>query len=478
MKNKKDNNIKLTGHFAGNAQTTQYMANDVERFISPGGHGYAAEQMNDFFDKAHGHNAKVVGGDNAKNGADRLVNGINIQSKYCSSGEKCVDSCFDNGKFRYMNTNGQPMKIEVPSDKYDDAVRAMENRIKAGEVPGISDPQEAKNIIKKGAFTYEQTKNMTRFGTVESVSFDATRGAIVGAYAFGLTFAMNFAYAVWNGQSFDEALKNSTSNGLKVGGISFITTVLSAQLQRTALNSLLKGPVERIANFIGPKASKYLSSAFVTGNIISESAAINSASKIIRTNAITGAVTVAVLSSGDVADLFRNRISRKQLVKNVGKTTATVVGGTGGWMAGASAGAAIGSVLPGPGTVVGGVAGGIIGSLAVGSAAGKASSVVLDKMIEDDAAEMLKILETEFRNLAVDYVINQTEAEKIMESLANITDSNFIKEMFASDNRNYFAREKLEPLFEDVAKNRKKIILPSEEQVLRELESTLALPVP
>lgn len=47
------------------------------------------------------------------------------------------------------------MQIEVPSDKYDDAVRAMKSRIERGEVPGVSNPNEAENIVRKGSFTYE-----------------------------------------------------------------------------------------------------------------------------------------------------------------------------------------------------------------------------------------------------------------------------------------------------------------------------------
>lgn len=54
--------------------------------------------------------------------------------------------------------DGKPMKIEVPSDKYDEAVRAMEEKIKNGQVKGVSDPNEAKNIVKKGHFTYAQAK--------------------------------------------------------------------------------------------------------------------------------------------------------------------------------------------------------------------------------------------------------------------------------------------------------------------------------
>lgn len=75
------------------------------------GHGFAAEKANNLKDVFSGKNAKIVGGDNARNGADRLVNGVSIQTKYCKSGSKCISECFDDGVFRYFNSDGSPMKI-------------------------------------------------------------------------------------------------------------------------------------------------------------------------------------------------------------------------------------------------------------------------------------------------------------------------------------------------------------------------------
>lgn len=60
-----------------------------------GGHGFAAEKANHLYDLLTGNEAKIIGDDNAKNGADRLVNGIEIQSKYCKTGSKCIAECFD-----------------------------------------------------------------------------------------------------------------------------------------------------------------------------------------------------------------------------------------------------------------------------------------------------------------------------------------------------------------------------------------------
>ena len=161
------------------------------------------------------------------------------------------------------------------------------------------------------------------------------------------------------------------------------------------------------------------------------------------------------------------------MFKNVGKTAAAVAGGTGGWMAGAAAGAAAGSFIPGVGNVVGGIVGGLLGSFAGGSAAGAASSAVLDEMIEDDAVEMQEILEKEFQKLAEDYLVTQSEGEKICDRLSGIVDGDFLKDMFASSSHGGFAKRKLEPLFEDIAKNRKRITLPSDEQMVQGLRAIL-----
>ena len=152
-----------------------------EKFHGARGHGFAAERANNLHDNIMGKNAYIVGDGNEKNGADRIVNGINIQSKYCASGSKCVRECFDsNGNFRYYNDpkNFQdPMQIEVPSDKYEDAVRAMQERINKGQVPGVKD---AKEIIRKGNVTYEQAKNIAKAGTIESLTYDSVNGIKIG----------------------------------------------------------------------------------------------------------------------------------------------------------------------------------------------------------------------------------------------------------------------------------------------------------
>ena len=461
----------------------------TDKFNTPRGHGFAAEYANHLHDKIkHGdflgkEKVKLVGdeidpktGRIVKNGADRVVDGIKIQTKYCASGSKCIAECFENGSLKYENLDGTPMQIEVPSDMYDSAVKAMENRMKNGEVPGVNDPTKAKDIVKKGSFTYQQAKNIARFGTVESITFDAVNGAIIATSAIGLSATLTFATAIWNGEDFDIALKNASYAGLRVGGTTFVTAVLAGQLSKAGLNSALVGSSEAVVSLMGPKASAMLVNAFRSGGNIYGAAAMKSAAKMLRGNAITGAVSVVVLSSFDVANIFRGRISGAQLFKNVANTASTVAGGAAGWIGGAAVGAAVGSAIPVVGTAIGGVVGavgGILGSFAGGAAAGKVSGAVLDEFIEDDANKMVKVIEEAFTQLAEDYLLTKQEAEKIVDKLKEKLTGKTLKDMFASSQRMKFARNLIEPVVEQEVKKRKKIKIPTDVDMSRGLRVVL-----
>lgn len=446
----------------------------MDKFNTPRGHGFAAERANDLHDMLTGQKVKSgFGDDNLANGADRNVNGVNIQSKYCNSGSKCISECFENGKFRYINADGSPMQIEVPSDKYEAAIDSMRNRIKNGQVPGVSDPNEAKNIIKKGNFTYEQARNIARFGTVESITFDAVNGAIIATYAMGLSTALTFATSIWAGEDLNSALKAATYSGLKVGGTTFVTAILSSQLSRAGLNSALVSSSEAIINVMGPKASAILVNAFRSGSNIYGAAAMKSAAKMLRGNAITGAASIVVLSSVDVVNIFRGRISGAQLFKNVANTASTVAGGTAGWVGGAAAGAVIGSAVPIIGTAIGGFVGGLLGSFAAGSVASKVSNTVLSEFIKDDADEMVRIIEKVFIEIAEEYLLNQKETENITDNLKDDLTGGTLKDMFANSDREEFARTLMINHVEKEVEKREKISMPTSEQIVDSLREVL-----
>ena len=442
---------------------------EEEKFHSRQGHGFAAERANSLYDKLTGHDAKIVGDNNAKNGADRIVDTIFIQSKYCATGSRCINECFENdgkGNFRYM-IDGKPMQIEVPSDKYEDAVKAMEEKIRRGQVNGVVDPNEAKDIVRKGHFTYAQAKNIAKAGTIESLSYDAVNGVVIATSAFGVTAMITLAASVWRGENFDDAIKLATYSGIKIGGTAFITSVVASQLSKLGLNSALVGSSEAIVSVMGSKASAVLINAFRTGSKpIYGAAAMKSAAKLLRGNAITAGVTIVVLSSFDVANIFRGRISGKQLFKNMIGTAATVGGGTGGWIAGAAVGSAI---LPGVGGIIGGIAGSLIG----GATAEKASSAIMGEFIEDDADEMVEIIQSVFSDMASEYLLSNKEAEKSVDKLKDKLNGNELKDMFASGDRKKFARNLLTPIIETETKKREVIHNLSDEQIITSMKEVL-----
>lgn len=349
-------------------------------------------------------------------------------------------------------------RIEVPSDKYESAIQAMEGRIEKGQIPGVSNPKHAKNIIRKSAFTYEQVRNIAKFGTVESLTYDTVNGIKLAGSAMGISAAMSYAVAVWNGEDWDAALEQACETGLKVGGVSWVSSIITAQIGRTGVEQTLRGSTDWAVKQIGHKTTAWLANGLRSGRNIYGAAAMNNVSKLLRGNFVTGAVTTLVLSSADFKRLFDGRVSGAQVFKNVTKTASGVAGGVGGWMAGAAVGSAFGPV----GTVVGG----LIASFAGGSAAASATSAILDEFIEDDAREMLKIVETVFGDLAVDYLLTEAEAKSAIQELTNRDIPDILRDMYASKSKKIFAKQLLTPIIKK-ALGRTVIQLPSDEQLVK-----------
>lgn len=456
----------ISGISAGIVSSAENYADNVILGANRG-HGFAAEKANHLHDVLTGKNATVVGGNNAKNGADRLVNGVHIQTKYCSSGSKCIAETFENGRFRYWNADGSPMQIEVPSDMYDSAVQAMQERIKKGQVAGISDPNQAEQLVRKGHYSYAQVKNIARFGTIESITYDAVNGIKVAGTAMGISSAVSFAVAIWNGEDWEIALEKACYDGLKIGGIAWVSGLLTAQLGRTGIEQSLRGSTDWIVKQMGAKTAAWLANGLRSGSNIYGAAAMNHVSKLLRGNIVTGVVTTFVLSSVDFVRMFNGKISKAQLFKNVTTTAVSVAGGTGGWISGAAAGAAIGSAIPVLGTAAGGIIGGLLGSLAAGTAASAVASTVLDQLIADDAKEMLKIVEQLFGQLAEDYLLSEIEAKAVIDEFQQRDLVGTLRDMFASSDRLEFARSVLEPLIEKRMRQRQQIQLPSNQAVIK-----------
>ena len=136
---------------------------------NPAGHGELAEEANNIIDRLQGHQAEILGRDNAKNGPDRSVDGVLIQTKYYKTARGSLEACFDpsSHQYRYLAKDGTPMQLEVPKDQYEQVLRGFEKKISQGKVPGVSDPRDAEKIVRKGKLTYDQEVNLAKQGTAD-----------------------------------------------------------------------------------------------------------------------------------------------------------------------------------------------------------------------------------------------------------------------------------------------------------------------
>ena len=328
-----------------------------------------------------------------------------IQDKYYSSASKSVNAAFDDAdQYRYLDGNGKPMQLEIPADQYDDAVWAMRNKIQNGQVPDVSDPDEAAKVIRKGNLTFEQAKNIAKAGTVDSLKYDAANGVITASCAAGIGFVIDFACCILNGAEVEDALKNAGLNGLKAGGVVFATYVISSQLAKTGLSNALIPTAEAIAKALGENVCEAI--VLKTGVQTAGMSTTKAAAQIISKEIIADGVLLVVLTGVDVAELFRGRISQEELLKNLTVTIVSVAAGT----VGGYGGAALGSLIaPGVGTTVGA----ILGSVAGGGLSAWAAEALIAPYYESDAEEMFVIISDEFTDLCDAYLINEDEGARV-----------------------------------------------------------------
>lgn len=368
------------------------------------GHGFAAEDANAIDEILWGNIVELCGRDNSKNGSDRICNGQKIQTKYYADAKGSVNAAFnkETGKYSY-----QDQVLEVPSDQYEEALRIMRDKILNGQVEGVTDPNDASKIIKKGSVTYRQAKNIAKAGNIDSLIFDAKTQSVVVLSAFGISFAINFGMTVMfkcrTKKDVKEAAQLSFISGLQNGTITMASGILSSQVLRTRFGRNLaaaiqwnaKGSVDYIYKTkIGKKIIHKLAETIVKKSITG-GAAKNTVIRLLRTNAITNIAMGVVTSVPDTLRVIGQKISLAQYIKNLVVSTSSIAGAT------------LGTYI---GMIVGGPIGGAVGGLFGGAGSGWLSKKVVDKVRKDDAERMYELIKIALIQLSNDYMI-QTEEE-------------------------------------------------------------------
>lgn len=359
-------------HSATKIEDTQWI-----KYKHKTGHGFAAEDVNAQIDRWHGRKVECVGRNNAPNGADRIVDGQQIQTKYCQSANNTVKSAFDSqsGMYRYDG-----MKLEVPKDQYDECVRLMREAISQGKVAGVTDPDMAAKIVTKGHVTYAQAQKVAKAGNWESIKFDMRTQAISCAGAGAISTAIGFYNAKRQGKSTAEAFKEASKSGAVSSATALGGGVLAQQALRTTVGRNAAASAAKVVKPMVESAMKTQvgrevltkTASVVAGKQVAGQAAVNVLTKAARTNVVTSAAMFVATSIPDTVNLCRGKLSGADYAENVISNAA----GIGGGWAGASAGAAAGTLIcPGIGTILGGLIGGISGGIGASSASRKVTGL-------------------------------------------------------------------------------------------------------
>ena len=362
----KENSTRTTSGISLMASTSQIETKtQLPKYHTKNGHGFVFEDAQAIRDRHLGRNVDQCGRTNKLNGADRIVNGQPIQTKCCATASRTFTSGFYSATGQYRYTD---QKFEVPSDQYNEVVLRMRRAIIEGKVPGVSDPDQATDIVVKGRYTYAQAVKMAKAGTLESIKFDMRVQTSACAFACGISGGIAFIIAKCNGESTGNALKIAAKSGFQSAGIAILGGAMAQQFLRTEAGRNFAAaathairPIMRSAmkTELGKSVISKTASA-VVGKSVTGAAAANVLTKTVRTNVIvSGAMTIAT-TIPDAIKWRRGKISGAEFCENAA-CNVTSVGG--GW-AGASTGAAIGSLIcPGVGTAIGGFLGGIAGGM-------------------------------------------------------------------------------------------------------------------
>lgn len=440
---------------------------------NPAGHGELAEEANSIIDRLQGHQAEILGRDNAKNGPDRSVDGVLIQTKYYKTARGSLEACFDSSshQYRYLAKDGTPMQLEVPKDQYQQVLRGFEKKISQGKVPGVSDPKDAEKIVRKGKLTYDQAVNLTKPGTVESVTYDAATGAVTCSCAFGLSFLATTFMAYRETRDVTGAVQAGIAAGVQVFGLSFAQHMVVSQISRAGLSNALMAPSQAVVGGLGFKASATIVNGLraLTGKTaISGTAASKQLAKMLRGNAVSAAVTLAVFSVPETYKLFQGKASGAQYAQNMACLATSVAGGIAGataaGVAAAKVGAAAGTaVSPGVGTIVG-LAGGMVG----GTVGTVAASAVGGILFEGDSASFGRYFNAMVSCMAVEYLLDGHEMDELLAVLNGVKPEEFkalMEETLSSQFQEAKVRAFLVPMFDEIVSRRERFALPTSRQI-------------
>ena len=145
-----------------------------------------------------------------------------LNSRYNSTGERCVDACLSYGELRYISDDGTPVNIEIPYDKYEEARTDFSERIKEGM---INNDINLSEVLKMGSFTYNQVKNIALLNKIKGINFFDIDGSIEMDHILGMSGGIEYALSIWNGGTKEDSLTKAIIRSIKIHGTKFIRSL-------------------------------------------------------------------------------------------------------------------------------------------------------------------------------------------------------------------------------------------------------------
>lgn len=112
----------------------------------------------------------------------------------------------------------------------------------------------------------------------------------------------------------------------------------------------------------------------------------------------------------------------------------------------------------------------MLGALGGGCAAGAVTKAVADEIVADDSQQMLELCQDAAGQVAFDYMLTMQETERFVDRLHDLISADFLRDMFGSSSydcdRRIWAYHQFERLAQRLVQERRRIILPSERDLL------------
>lgn len=343
-------------------------------------------------------------------------------------------------------------------------------------MPGVSDPNMAYDIIRKGKLTYNQALNLANAGTIESIKFDAATGAVNCLSAFGISAVAAFAQVFWVTKDYKKAAKSALYTGLQVYGLSFAGSIIASQISRTGLAASINPLAAEISRGLNPKLVQEIVNAFraLAGKkAIYGAAAQKSFAKFLGSTAITQGIMFLVFSLPDTYKAINGKISGSQYLKSLTSLSASFLCSIAGTVtAGAAIGEAIGeNIDKKAGAAIGLGVGAVCGAL--GGAGAKAIGNLLH---EDDAVITARLFNAVLLNQFIGYMLTSEEQDQIISAL-NDDEKKLQKlkqSLLKSDHQEKDIAEYLDPIIRKVI-GKRHVIGAGEEAELQNSISNIVL---